>query len=227
MCVLRPEGVFTYTEWVKTRAFGRRFRSKLTKITTIWGSKFGVRSFACNPEDVFTYVERIKRTRLPKITTHRFHKTLVEFLCRIISHSLLSVVHRGNLDNYRKVSTGGYGKGDARNLDAEYIRSLVVESETVVHLVVLPGLEIDDEIDLLGLLYRSHTEEAANVYYSYSAKLNVVSDELGCLTYECGRRNALDLYGIVGDKSVTSLDKLYRGLALTDSESPRRRIPSP
>ena len=44
-----------------------------------------------------------------------------------------------------------------------------------------------------------------------------MSDELGCFTYECGSRDALDLYGIVGDKTVSALEKLDRGLALTYS----------
>ena len=54
------------------------------------------------------------RAYLPKITTHRFHEALVEFLRSIISHLLLSVIHRRNLDNYREVTTGADGENYAR-----------------------------------------------------------------------------------------------------------------
>mgnify|MGYP007090235343 CR=1 FL=1 len=55
---------------------------------------------------------------------HGFHQPLVEFGGGVVAHALLTVVHGGNLDDDRKVSSRGDGDQDRRHLDAEDIGSL-------------------------------------------------------------------------------------------------------
>ena len=92
---------------------------------------------------------------------------------------------------------------------------MLLKTEAVVHLVLLPCLKIDDKVDLLAILNRAHTEETSYVNDTDTAKLNVVTNDLGRSTNERGGRYTLNLNGIIGNKTVTALKKLDSGLTLT------------
>ena len=64
------------------------------------------------------------------------HKAVIELLGGIVSHLLLAVVHRRDLDNDGHVTSGGYGNGERGELDAEDLAGLVVKAEAVIELAV-------------------------------------------------------------------------------------------
>ena len=58
------------------------------------------------------------------------------------------MVHRGDLDDDGEVSTGLDRDGHDGDLDTEDLHVLVVHTHTVVDLLGVPQLEVDDEVDL-------------------------------------------------------------------------------
>ena len=127
------------------------------------------------------------------------------------------MVHGGDLKHDSQVSSGVDGDGDGGDVDAQDVDSLVIQTETVVHLFGIPGLQVDHQVNSLGFLDRAHTEESAHVHDTDAAKLDIITDQLGGGTHQGLGGNPSDLHGVVGDESVSSLDQLNGGLALTDA----------
>ena len=175
-----------------------------------------MQNFIYNNEEITDATYSAASTKIDSLfQSHRLHKSLVKLLSGIEAHLLLTVVHSSNLDYYRKVTSGTYRENYAGHGNAENIGGLLIKAEAVVHFVILPGLKVDNKVDLLALLYRTHTEESAYVNDADSAKLYVMTDDLGCLTDKSGGRHALDLNGVIRNKTVAALKKLNSGLALT------------
>ena len=95
---------------------------------------------------------------------------LGKFHSGIVAHLLLAVVHGGDLQNDGQVTAGLDGDGDGGDLQTQDVGGLLVQTQAVVHLALHPCFQIDDEVDALGHLDRAHTEEAANVNNTDSAK---------------------------------------------------------
>ncbi len=147
---------------------------------------------------------------------HLLHQALIKLLGGVIAHLLLAVIHCRDLDDDGEVSSGHYGDGERGDIIAENIDPFVVKAESVVHLVLYPMLEVYDKVDLFGLLDRAHTEYTADIDDADAAKLDIVLYDRGRRADQCLCRDLFYLDRIIGDETVTSLDKLDGGLALTD-----------
>ena len=141
-------------------------------------------------------------------------QTLIEFHGGIIAHSLLTAFHSRYLDYYSQISAGLYRDRIRRYIKSEDIGSLLLESESVINLILVPVLELDDEIDLFALLYRTDTEYTAYIHYTYTAKLHIMLDDLRRRADECFFRDTLYLNGIIRDKPMTALYQLDCRFAL-------------
>ena len=126
----------------------------------------------------------------------------------------MSVVHRGDLENDREVSAGTDGDRRRRDVEAEDVRRFALEPHAVVRFVLVPLLEFYDNVDLFRVLDGAHTEDAAHVDDADAAELDEVFDYRRRGADERLFGNALDLDGVVGDETVTSLDELDRRFAL-------------
>ena len=144
-------------------------------------------------------------------------KIVVKFLGGVISHTLLAIVHSGNLQNDGKVTAGANGNGDGRHVDAKNIDGFFVHTKAVIHFALHPVFKLNDEVDFFGFLNRTHTKQAAYVHNANAAQLYIVLDELGSRADQGFVRYAFDFYGIVGNKSVTSFDQFNGGFTLTNT----------
>ena len=64
--------------------------------------------------------------------------SVVQLLRSVITHPPLSVVHRRNLKNHRKVSARAHRHGKRRNVYSQNVRVLVNKTQSVVLLALLP-----------------------------------------------------------------------------------------
>ena len=140
-----------------------------------------------------------------------------QLLGGVVAHLLLTVVHSGALDDDGQVTAGGDGDGDAGYIDAQDVDGLALQTHTVVVLALLPGLHLDDHIDLLGILDRADTVHAAHVDDADAAQLDEVADVVGGGAHQGLGGHAANLHRVVGDETVTALNQLHSGLALTDA----------
>ena len=118
--------------------------------------------------------------RLGDLSTHT--EAVEQVGCGVVAKLFLTVVHSGNLDNYGEVTSGLNGNGDRGDLKTEDLGGLLLEAHTVVDLLVVPGLDIYDVVDLFGKLYGTCTENSAHVNNSDTAKLDKVTDVAWCGT---------------------------------------------
>ena len=63
------------------------------------------------------------------------------------------MIHSGDFDNYRKVSTGLYRNCDTGYLKSHNIGVLGFKTEAVVKLILIPKLKIYDKVYLFRILY--------------------------------------------------------------------------
>jgi hypothetical protein len=77
--------------------------------------------------------------------------------------------------------------------------------------------EVDYEVDFLGVVDGSHTEEAADVDDTDAAQLDIVPDNLRRAAYEGFSRRFFYFDRIVGDEPVTAFDELDCSFALADA----------
>ena len=97
----------------------------------------------------------------------------------------------------------------------------------VVNLVLIPLLEIDHKVDLLGHFDRTDTEYTAGVYDSDTSKLDKMTDVIGRRTDQSLGRYTAYFHSVVGDETVAALYKLNGGFALPTPLSPSMSTPSP
>ena len=90
---------------------------------------------------------------------HTVKQLLIEFLCRVVAHLFLSLVHRGNFENNCEISSGAYGDSVFRKSYAHYVDSFGFKTEAVVHCAVIPSFKAYDKVYLLIDLDRTHTEQ--------------------------------------------------------------------
>ena len=91
------------------------------------------------------------------------HQLFVELLRGVVAHALLATVHCGNLENDGEIAAGLYGNGDHRDLKAEDLDLLFVQTKAVVHFSLYPLLKVDDKVDFFGVLDRAHAEQTLHV----------------------------------------------------------------
>ena len=84
-------------------------------------------------------------------------------------------------------------------------------------------LKVDYHINLFLQLDSAHTEKFSGIDNSDTSKLNEVTDIFGRLAIECCLGSSSDFYGIIGNKTVTTLDKLNCGFTLTDAAVARKQ----
>ena len=90
-------------------------------------------------------------------------EVLQQLLSTVVAHLLLTVIHGGDLDDDSEVTTGLDGDCHNGDLKSEYLHVLVIHAHTVIDLLRVPQLEVDDDVDLLRDLYRADTEDTASV----------------------------------------------------------------
>lgn len=133
---------------------------------------------------------------------------LIELNCGIVAHSLLSAFHSRYLDYYSQISSGLNGNGICRYLKSEDICRLLLETEPVINLILIPVLELDDKIYLFAFLYGTDTEYTPYIDDAYAAKLHIMLDYLRRGADERFLRNTLYFHGVICDETMTALYQL-------------------
>ena len=145
---------------------------------------------------------------------------LVDLLCelqsRIVAELSLAIVHSRNFQNDRQVTTGGNGNCVHGNLDTQDFGVLVLQAQAVIDLMVVPGDDVHNQIDLVINLNCTHTEKLCHIDDADAAQFHVIPDQLGCGTDKGGAGNFTDFHSIVRDQTVAALQKFHGVLTLTN-----------
>ena len=96
-------------------------------------------------------------------------------MCGIVTHLLLSVVDCRRLTDDCKVTSGADRKRMTYDFIAEELCVLLLKSQTVILVILLPVFQLDDQIDLLLLLDSLDTEQRLHVNDADSAQLDKVT----------------------------------------------------
>ena len=144
-------------------------------------------------------------------------KSLAEFLGGIVAHFLKTEVHCRYFKYYSQVSTGAHGYGERRYLDIKNLLIFGVKAHSVVHFALYPRLKLNDKLDFFAFLYRAGTEYTTHVDNSNTAKLHIMANDLGRASNKSHVGYLAYLNGIIGNKTVTALDKLNGGFTFTDT----------
>ena len=92
-----------------------------------------------------------------------------------------------------------------------------MKSQTVVFLISVPLLKLDNKIDRLGILNTLDTEQCFYIDDTDASKFDKMTCDIRCRTYQCHITDLTDLDNIITDKTMASLDQLQSSLALTDT----------
>ena len=142
---------------------------------------------------------------------------LGKFQSSIIAHLLLAVVHGGNLQNHCQVTARGNGDGVHRDLDAQNFHIMVFQTQPVIGLLGIPGYDVYHQIDLVLLTDGTHAEQLCHIDDADTTKFDVVADQLRRSADKGGSRDFLDLHRVVGNQTVSALQKLHSGLTFADA----------
>ena len=130
-------------------------------------------------------------------------------------HLLRPVVDGGALYDDGQVPARTDGDLMADDLIAQEIRVVVRKPQTVVFLVLVPFLQLDDHVDLLGVLDGLEAEEVLDVDDADAPKLDEVLGHLRSGADEGIVGHLADLHHVVRYQTVAPLYKLQSGLGLT------------
>ena len=105
----------------------------------------------------------------------------------------------------------------AHNPVSENLGVCLLQSETVILLILVPLLKLDNHVYALCLLDTLNSEKALDIYNTDSAKLYKMPCDIRCCSDKCLITYLLNLNNIIRYKTMSSLDELQRCLTLTDT----------
>ena len=105
----------------------------------------------------------------------------------------------------------------ADHLVAQKLRILLLQAQTVIFFILIPVLQLDDQVDGLGLFYALHTEQCLHIDDTDAPQLDEMSRDLRGRADELCLVDPADLHHIIGNQTVAPLDEFQRRLALTDT----------
>ena len=109
------------------------------------------------------------------------------------------------------------GTRTLRELDVENRRRLAVEARAVDDRVVMPFLELHDDLDALLLAHGANAEDGRDVDEADAADLHVVALQLVAATDQDVAAAAPHDDEIVGDEAMPALDEIEHALRLADA----------
>ncbi len=142
---------------------------------------------------------------------------LGELQRRVVAQLLVAVVHGRHLDDDGQVPPGLDRDRQGGHVHVQDRGVQVIRPQPVVDRAVLPGLQIDDEVDVGLPLDGGHAVQPAHVHHADAPQLDVVADQLWGGALQPVGRHPLDLHRVVGDEPVAPLDQLDGRLALADA----------
>ncbi len=147
-----------------------------------------------------------------------FHaEVFQQFFGGIVAHLLEAVVDGRHLNDDGKVPAGVDRDGIHGDFEAEDVHGLVCQAHAFICLGVVPGLEVDDEVDALGHFDGAHAEDSAGVDDADAPQFHEVADVLRCGADQGLLGHPADFHRVVSHETVSALDELDHGLALTDT----------
>ena len=105
----------------------------------------------------------------------------------------------------------------AYNLVSKILWIFLMKSQTVVFLISVPLLKLDNKIDRLGILNTLDTEQCFYIDDTDASKFDKMTCDIRCRTYQCLITDLADLHNIIRHQTMASLNQLQSSLALTDT----------
>ena len=157
------------------------------------------------------YISFISHTHLPgKMLIH----SSGQLQRRVVAHLAVAVVHGRHLHDAGQVPARLHRDGQGGQLHPQDLGVGVLQAQAVIDCGVIPGLQLDDHIDLLIHLDGPHAEQAAYIDDPDAPQLHVVADQLRGGSHQGAMVGLLDLHRVVRDDAVAALDQLDGHLAL-------------
>ena len=131
---------------------------------------------------------------------------VVQLLSRIVSHLLLTIVNGCGLYDDGQVSARTDRDVMADHLIAEKLRVAVLQAQPVVLFVLVPVLQLNDHVDILGIFYALNTVQGLHINDTDTSQLDEVLGDIRRTSYQSRVTDFADLYNIIGYKTMSALD---------------------
>ena len=105
----------------------------------------------------------------------------------------------------------------AHHLIAQIFVIFFFQSETVVFLLLVPVLQTNDQINILGILNTGDTEQCLHINDSDTTLFDKVFGDIRCGSNKRLITDLADLNSIICNQTMSSLDQFQRRLGLTDA----------
>ena len=92
-----------------------------------------------------------------------------------------------------------------------------MKSQTIIFLISVPLLKLDNKVDRLGILNTLYTEQCFYIDDTDTTKFDKVTCDIRRRSYQRYIADLTDLNNIITDKTVATFNQLQSSLALTDS----------
>ena len=117
------------------------------------------------------------------------------------------------LEDNGKVPAGTHRDRQARHRHTEDILRFAYKAKAVVRLLIVPDLEVHNEVDRALGLYGANAVKVPDIDNAYAAQLHVIPYKLGRRADEPVASDAANVHRIVGNELVSALYKLKRSFA--------------
>ena len=95
---------------------------------------------------------------------------------------------------------------------AKILRVFLLQAETVIFLVLIPLLQLNNNVNVLRIANTGNTEQSLYIDDSDSPELDKVLGDIRCRAHQGFLGNLADFHNIIADKAVSSFDQLQRCL---------------
>ena len=143
--------------------------------------------------------------------------TLVQFLSRIVTHLLLSVVDSRRFYDNRQVTSWSDRQGMAHDLVSKVLGVFFMQTETVVFFVAVPLFQFDDKVNRLRILDALNTEQRLDIDDADATKLDEMTRDIRRRADQSDVTDFTQLYNIIAYQTVSTLDQLQCSLTLADA----------
>ena len=103
------------------------------------------------------------------------------------------------------------------HLVAQEFCILLLQAQAVVILILVPVLQLNHHIDLLGLLHALDAEQGLHIHDADAAQLDEMLRDLRRASHQRVVADLVDLHHIVRHQTVSALNQLQSRLALSDA----------
>src|SRR3954471_20350743 len=148
---------------------------------------------------------------------HLLLEALVESRRRIHAAVLEQVIQRDHLGDHRDILARIERNADLRQLDVEDCGRLTIEARAIDDGVLMPVLELHDDLETLLLAHGADAEHAGYVDQPDAAYFHVVPLQLMPLADQHVAAAAFDDHEIVGNQAVSAFDEIEYALGFADA----------